>query len=466
MPEKGNFWGDFAAGAFQGYTSEQERHRQILDQQLRQAAQERTTALALAQAGITDPAVFEMMRPQQAPPPGQGTAGGAIVDLLGKLGGRLPGKVGEVAGKLKAPTYQTEAPGISGPEYGALAQAIQQAQTTESETKVRQVVAETIAREQAKTAADPVKSYIAQLLGGGGAAPGGAAPAAEPQLPSGVAGDIVRHELGLPSQLAEQSAKDKATSDADKKAQDARLKELIAVDESGSATPEQDAELRGLLAVAGRSYRLRSDRQVDEAKAQATLDNTLQGRRQQLLTALRSPAISKPKAKSTRYATLRELLRLNNMAGVPTVEDVEDTWGPGGSTTLDAEGLGTLLSIDFSKEDAGTAMAKLAPFIKAGVIAKPQFDAIFVAPKDGGGIGADQQTAELAWHQAVTLAQGGGTPAAAPASGEGSGLPGAPPPATAATRPSFQERIGQLKAQGVSKAEGRKILKQEGYPVD
>jgi len=461
MGERNQGLAQFIGGFTQAYDSEQDRQRRILQQQLEQSAREREIALVLAKSGVTDPAVFESMRPAPISAPGPTTAGGAITDILGRLGKQLPGKAGEVAGRFQAPGSNMR-PEITGDEYGALAQAIGQAQTAESEAKVRQVVAETIAREQAKTAADPVKSYIANLLGG--AAPGGAAPAGEPKLPTGVAGDIVRHQLGLPSQLSEQTAKDTATSKAEKKAQDARLKELIAADESGASTPEQEAELRGLLAVAGRSYRLRSDRQVDDAKAQATLDNTLQGRRQQLLTSLRSPAMKK--VKSTRYATLRELMRLNNMAGIPTLEEVEDTWGPGGSTTSDPEGIGTLLSIDFSKEDAGTAMVKLAPFIKAGVIAKPQFDAIFVAPKDDGGIGADQQTAELAWHQAVTLAQGGGAPAAAPAIGEGSGLPGAPPPATAAARPSFQERIGQLKAQGVSKAEGRKILKQEGYPVD
>jgi len=117
---------NFTRGFLQGYGSEQDRQRQILQDQLEQAARERQLAISLAQAGVTDPAVFESLRPPASPAPPPGTPGATAVDIAGRVGSHLPGALGKLLGRFKAPGATTE-PQITGQEFQTVASAVEKA---------------------------------------------------------------------------------------------------------------------------------------------------------------------------------------------------------------------------------------------------------------------------------------------------------------------------------------------------
>jgi len=135
----------FIQGFGQGYSSESERQRQVLQQQLDRAAEDRRLAVTLAQSGITDPAVYEALRAPAAPVPGPGSAGGAIVDILGKLGGKVAGKLGADPGGRTAgvfdrlgPPEQAPDSGVGADTFGTLASAVQAAKERETKLAVAQ----------------------------------------------------------------------------------------------------------------------------------------------------------------------------------------------------------------------------------------------------------------------------------------------------------------------------------------
>lgn len=506
MPEKGNFWGDFAAGAFQGYTSEQERHRQILDQQLRQAAQERTTALALAQAGITDPAVFEMMRPQQAPPPGQGTAGGAIVDLLGKLGGRLPGKVGEVAGKLKAPTYQTDAPGISGPEYGALAEAMGTARTTESAAKLK----DTIALEKARNAADPRMIALQRLFPGAfGEAQAPAAPAA-PQAPAQAGGDstaqapsapapdgqdrrfktgfseqeaVVLGSLGIHVPTVADVEKAKETSrrqqEADRRTaeEDVRKARKDRVDlakfniSTGQGKPEDFAIVNAF------DQTFKTPEQISDDKMEAAnkrISAVMENARKALDKASGTSGTEADKSAARRHLMEARRIAIKNGLEVPSFEmgnpkgweagggSVETDFFPDARNINEVNGIVRLYDLasvrgDAKRTDKQALVGKLNKLVSSGD----------VKPAEAAQVLIQRAGFERNDKDVVAFSEQAARTAGVTAPIEKS-LPGAPPKAQAkSAKPTLADRSAQLKAdiqaKKITRAEAIKTLKDEGY---